>query len=246
MFLAAMQIATASPVLVPDTNENSTEIVMVQPGLDVFFSQADAFISKVVENGKVDYAGIKSNPQDLRDLTEMIGNADLSAADKNTETAFYLNAYNISVISGVVEKYPIGSPLDISGFFDAKKYKIAGEYLTLNDLENKKLRPDPRVHFSLVCAANGCPKIMDGAFMPDKVQTQLDSQVKKAMNDSNFTRVDAGAKNYKISHIFEWYNADFTQNGNTVLKFINQYRDADIPADYSQLYYEYDWKLNAR
>ena len=43
--------------------------------------------------------------------------------------------------------------------FDSKKFQLAGEKLTLNQIEKQKLKPeiDPRVHFVLVCAALSCP-----------------------------------------------------------------------------------------
>lgn len=230
----------------PDTNENEIEVLFT-PSLDEFFTIADQFFATHVADGKVDYAGIKSNRIILDQLDGMIGSADLSASDANTKTAFYINAYNILVIKSVVNKYPINKPTDVSGFFDAAKHQIAGEYLTLNDIENKKLRPDPRVHFALVCAAKGCPKIINEAYKPSTVQAQLDRQTKRAMNDASFIKVDDAAKSVKVSQIFDWYKADFLkQPGANALGFINQYRDVKIPADYSFGYYEYDWNLNKK
>jgi hypothetical protein len=230
----------------PDTNENDPA-ASVTFSLDDFFTAANTFLSAYVADGKVDYAGIKSEQSSIQKLTDAIASADLSAAGQNTKIAFYLNAYNLLVIKSVVDKLPINSPLDVPGFFDTKKHNVAGEYLTLNDIENKKLRPDPRVHFALVCAARGCPKIINEAYMPSTVQDQLTRQTKKAMNDASFIKVDNTAKTVKISKIFDWYKDDFLkQPGTTALTFINQYRDVKIPADYSLGYYEYDWSLNKK
>lgn len=234
------------PVPKPDTNENQIE-VFYEPSLDDFFTIADQFFASHVTDGKVDYTTIKSDRTILDQLDGMIGSADLSSSDANTKTAFYLNAYNLLVIKSVINKYPINKPTDVSGFFDATKHQIAGEYLTLNEIENKKLRPDPRVHFSLVCAAKGCPKIINEAFKPSTVQAQLDRQAKRAMNDASFIKVDDATKSVKISQIFEWYRADFIkQPGANALVFINQYRDVRIPPDYSVGFYEYDWNLNKK
>ncbi|MFI5171026.1 MAG: DUF547 domain-containing protein [Chitinophagales bacterium] len=229
----------------PDTNENEIA-VPVAPSLDDFFNYANTFLGKYISDGKVDYTAINSETTTLNQLVENIASADLSASDKNTSTAFYLNAYNILVIKSVVDNMPISSPLDVKGFFDTKKYKVAGSYMTLNDIENNKLRPDARVHFSLVCAAKGCPKISSEAFMPKKVQDQLNTQTKKAMNNTSFIKVDDSAKTVKISHIFEWYKEDFTKDSGTVIDFINKYRDTKIPSSYTQDYYEYNWSLNSK
>ncbi len=214
--------------------------------LNEFFSNSNTFFGKYVSNGKVDYALIGKQKAELVTLINMIEKADVSKADKNTKTAFYLNAYNLLTINSVVMNMPIKSPLDVKGFFDAKPHNIAGNMITLNDIENKFLRPDPRVHFALVCAAIGCPKLMSEAYMPDKVQTQLINQTKKAMNDASFIKVDDSAKTVAISQLFDWYKDDFVNNTGTVINFINKFRNTPIPADYTITFYNYDWNLNIK
>lgn len=71
---------------------------------------------KYVSNGKVDYALIGKQKAELVTLINMIEKADVSKADKNTKTAFYLNAYNLLTINSVVMNMPIKSPLDVKGF----------------------------------------------------------------------------------------------------------------------------------
>ena len=56
---------------------------------------------------------------------------DLSSAGSKEKQSFYINAYNLTVIKAVVDNYPIDSPMDVSGFFDAKKYSMAGESLDI-------------------------------------------------------------------------------------------------------------------
>ncbi|MFN3941001.1 MAG: DUF547 domain-containing protein, partial [Chitinophagales bacterium] len=214
--------------------------------LSIFFNKANTFMSTYVANGKVNYKALVADPASLNALTEMIATADLSNADRNTRIAFYINAYNILTIKTVVANMPIKSPLDVPGFFDKKQHDVAGVKLTLNDIENSMLRPDARVHFVLVCAANGCPVIMNEAYMPDKVQNQLNVQTKKALSDPNFIRVDAASKSVAISQIFDWYKDDFIKDAGTVTSFINKFRTAPIPADYKVVTYDYDWNLNIK
>lgn len=230
----------------PDSNENAQITAVTPAGLDDFFAATNTFLGKYVSEGKVDYAAIKAEGTTISKLYETIGSADLSAADKNTKTAFYLNAYNIIVIQSVIKNMPVAKPTDIKGFFDATKHNVAGSYMTLNDIENNKLRPDARVHFSLVCAAKGCPKIASEAFMPETVDAQLTTLTKKAMNDASFIKVDNTNKVVKISQIFEWYNPDFVKASGSPLAFINTYRDSKIPEGYKVEYYTYDWSLNSK
>lgn len=244
LLLATGTFAAGTAQFAGDTNENNHEIQV--PGLSEFFNYANSFFGKYVREGRVDYPSIHADPTALHTLTKIIGNADLRDVDQDTKLAFYLDAYNILVIASVIDHFPLSSPLDVKGFFDTEKHLVAGEYLTLNDLENTKLRPDPRVHFSLVCAARGCPKIQANAFMPNSVQTQLDQRTKLALNDPDFIRIDQASKTAQISQIFDWYKDDFVKNAGSVRDFINAHRDNPIPADYSVSTYTYDWKLNTK
>ncbi len=215
-------------------------------GTSEFFSKADDFLKTHVKNGRVDYKTIKENPAELNALVEMAKGISVSKDNAAEYQAFWINGYNILVINSVVENYPLKSPLDVVGFFDKTKCNIGGEDITLNDIENKLLRKnfpaEPRFHFVLVCAGLGCPPIIDQAYMPDTLDAQLEKQTKLALNDPIFIQVSKGRT--KISQIFEWYNADFTQNGQSLADFINTYRTEKLPENTKISYYNYDWTLN--
>ena len=53
-----------------------------------FFSNADAFFKKEVENSRVDYASVKNNP-DLATLIMLVENASISNLDATTKKAFF-------------------------------------------------------------------------------------------------------------------------------------------------------------
>lgn len=214
--------------------------------LDGFFDKSDRFLKANVVSGKVKYASVKSSPSLLNELVAEIGTTKLTGKSKNEKLAFYINSYNILVINAIVKSYPVNSPMDIAGFFDKKKHLIAGEYLTLNDLENKKVRiyKDARIHFALVCAAISCPKLYSKAYRPTTVSSYLQSQTVKALNDGNFIRVKPNSKTVYISEIFKWYKQDFVTSEQGIIDYINKYRTSKILADYEVKYYPYSWKLN--
>ena len=211
-----------------------------------FFAETDAFLKSHVKDGTVDYKAIKENPNDLNALVEMAKGITVSKDDAEEYQAFWINGYNILVIKGIVENYPLKSPLDVKGFFDKKKCNIGGEDITLNDIENELLRKnfpnEPRFHFVLVCGGLGCPPIINEAYKPDMLDAQLQKQTKRALNDPEFIRVNKNKA--KISQIFEWYTGDFTQNGRTLVDFINVYRTEKLPENTKTSYYPYDWTLN--
>jgi hypothetical protein len=152
----------------------------------------------------------------------------------NERKAYLINAYNLLVINEALEHYPLKSVLDVSGFFDGKKQQVGGRSLTLNQLEKDLLLknfPDARLHFVLVCGALGCPPITSFAYQPATLESQLDQQTRKALNNASFIRVSEGGQSVGLSQIFSWYANDFGGSKANVLSFINKYRKSPIPAD---------------
>lgn len=217
-------------------------------GSHSFQEEAHALLEqRVSDRGMVDYQGILDNRDRIDQLYQQISDMSLADASDAEKKAFYINAYNIATIHQVIENYPVASPTDVDGFFDKKKHTIAGEQLTLNELEKKKLLEpykDPRVHFVLVCAAVSCPPLASFAYEADKLEEQLEEKTRQALNNDAFVRVMDDKKSVELSKIFEWYQSDFTGQSPSLVAYVNQYRDQKIPADYQIGHYEYDWTLN--
>ena len=219
--------------------KNSLIIVLVVSGLfsakaqtlNDFFTQTDAFLKSYVVKGKVDYKAVKENVVSLNTILTIADQITVDQTDAKNYQAFWINAYNLSVIKGIVDNYPIASPLDKAGFFDKTTYSLAGQKVTLNTIENELLRAkfnDARFHFVLVCGAIGCPPLIANAYLPKTLEAQLEQQTKTV----------------EASEIMKWYNEDFVQNGMTEIQFINKYRANTIPENYKLKYFSYNWKLN--
>ncbi|WP_046756268.1 DUF547 domain-containing protein [Kordia jejudonensis] len=211
-----------------------------------FFKASDAFFKEHVKDGKVNYKAIKKNTAELDKILASTNTISVAKSDAETFQAFWINVYNLSVIKGIVENYPVKSPLDINGFFDKTQHAVGGKKITLNDIEHKLLRGnfnDARFHFVLVCAGLGCPPIIAEAYMPNTLDSQLDRQTRIALNNDDFIKVNAKKKRVQLSEIMKWYKEDFTQNGNEI-DFINKYREEKIAEKSKISYYPYNWKLN--
>lgn len=214
---------------------------------DQFFDEANAFFNTYVSDGKVDYAAIHSNSKALQSVLAKAKIFRITPSDQKIYQAFWINAYNLSVIKGIIDNYPIKSPLDKKGFFDEVTYDLGGTSITLNDIENKKLRAkfdDPRFHFVLVCGAKGCPPLISKAYRPDELESLLEQQTIKALNDSSFIRVSNNE--ISLSEIFKWYKEDFVKDGKTEIDFLNTYRKEKVSKSASVTYYFYDWRLNSK
>lgn len=227
-----------SPLLAqPASDENS----------DAFFEAANQFFAQYVVDKRLKYAEIKAQPAVLNKLIEQLAQYSLEGKSPAWQQAFWINAYNLCVIQGVVQAYPMRSPQEVPGFFEQPGYKVAGQTLSLNQLEKQQLFEafgDPRFHFVLVCAAVSCPPLAAFAYQPDKLDQQLDEQTRLALNDDGFVRVNHAAKKIQLSQIFNWYAHHFGGSQQAIRNFINQYRKQPLPESYSLGYYPYDWSLN--
>ena len=215
----------------------------------LFFDHADQLLRAYVEEGKVLYEILAEDRELLNELTREIGDFSVQGRSPEEEKAFYINAYNLLVIKEVTDHYPVASPLDIEGFFDHVKQKLAGRMLTLNELEKEVLMKkffDPRLHFVLVCAANGCPPIPALAFRPDNVESMIQKATIDALNNDAYIRIDRKAKTVALPMIFKWYRDDFLREAPDLISFINRYRQEGIPDNFRITYYPYDWSLNIK
>ena len=205
------------------------------------------FFKSYVSNGKIDYTVIHRGPDRLNDLLAKAERIRVHRSNPAEYKAFWINAYNLTVIKGIIDNYPLNSPLDVKGFFDEIRYDLGGVSITLNEIENTKLRAvfdEPRIHFVLVCGALGCPPIISEAYIPSSLEQQLYRQTKKALNDPAFIRVSKGEVG--LSEIFKWYREDFVKDGQSELDYINRFRKETIAADAQISYYPYNWKLNSK
>jgi len=213
----------------------------------LFFDEAEAVFSNFVIDGSVDYKALLSHPGQLEKALAVAKDVRVSSNDKNTYKAFWINAYNLAVLKGVIDNYPLKSPLDKAGFFDKTTYDLGGKSITLNDIENKMLRAkfdDARMHFVLVCGAKGCPSLLSKSYLPSNVEKLLEQQTIKALNNSSFIKVSEGK--VAFSEIFKWYKEDFVKEGQTEIDFLNKYRKEKVPANAKVTYYSYDWRVNSK
>lgn len=216
-------------------------------------SKFDALLQKYVdETGMVNYDGFKSN-KDFNDYLKSIENADLKNFSDNEKLSFYINAYNANVIKNVLNHLPINSPMDVDGFFNKIKHRIAGKEVTLDELEHKyTLKIEPVLsHFGLVCAAKSCPKLINKAYNSKTVFHQLEENAIIFLNDSEKNRLDKENKILYLSEIFKWFKKSFIKKygslKNTAINFLNN--DDALFLQKSEVeikFNKYNWQLNSQ
>jgi hypothetical protein len=239
--------------------------------LSVFVLQAGAadvvdhrtystLLEKYVVDGRVDYLGWKE--KDLAIFEQYIKSLDkasLNGLSTNERKAFWVNAYNALTIYAVLRHIPANGLLArvfsvqmVPGFFDKLTYAVAGEELTLNDIENRKLRAafgDPRIHFVLVCASRSCPKIENTPLEGTGLDERLDSAARNFIQDISRNRLDQKSDILYLSEIFKWYDSDFIASAGTAIDFVKRYIEKEEGEYLSghkvqTKYLFYDWLVN--
>jgi hypothetical protein len=213
----------------------------------------DALLSvNVNDSGMVNYRSFINN-QKFATYLKAIENADISGFTKEEKLAFYINAYNATVIKNVIDHLPINSPMDVDGFFNKKKHTIAGKEITLDELEhNYALKIEPVLsHFGLVCAAFSCPKLIRTAYEGESVLKQLEKNGRIYFNDLDKNRIDRENNILYLSEIFKWFRDSFAKKygslKETAIHFLND-DDSNflMKNEVSVKYLKYNWKLNTQ
>ena len=145
------------------------------------------------------------NKKKLLTLLKAIENADVSGFTKEEKLAFYINAYNATVIKNVIDHLPINSPMDVDGFFSKIKHTIAGKEITLDELEHQYALNIEHVlsHFGFVCAAGRCTKLIRTIYKGGSVIKQLEENGRIYFNDSYTDRLDKENYILYLSEIFK-------------------------------------------
>ncbi|MFY0601420.1 MAG: DUF547 domain-containing protein [Cyclobacteriaceae bacterium] len=212
-----------------------------------FFDTTDRFLKQYVDEGKVDYKSLVNNRSLLDSLIVGVSQMNLNDSSDAFKKAFYIDSYNLLVIKGVLDNYPISSPLDVKGFFKEKKQIVANTEMTLDELEFGvlfNLYRDLRFHFVLNCGAKSCPTLFSRAIRPDGLESQLNFSTIMVMDRDDFVLIDYANDKVIVSRIFEWYRDMFEDGGTTIRRFINDHRFETLPSGYEIVFDEYDWRLN--
>ena len=232
---------------------------------DFSYDDWNVVLEKYVDdNGLVDYLGLAA---DRQALDRFVGQVETTGPKSDPDAfptredrlAYYINAYNAHVFSGVLDLGPdaktvwgfTGTGL---GFFVRMKVIVDGETMSLKSLEDDLIREgfkDPRIHAALNCASVGCPKLPAEAFLPERLEEQLDAEMAKFVNEERNCKIDAAAGTATLSKIFDWFRGDFEEyemahGGGGLREYINRYRPADsqLSADLKLKFSKYDKSLN--
>ena len=229
---------------------------------DVSHQAWDELLRRYVDpDGLVDYVRWKQSADDVRRLDDYL--EALSRADERRETtssqrlAFWVNAYNAVTVRGILREYPTASIQNhvarVWGYNLWRDLKLIGgdRRISLGEIEHAVLRPmhEPRIHFAIVCASRGCPRLLNEAYSAERMEDQLHRNTLAFFADPTKCSADEARHELQLSPILTWYAADFGASTPAVLQRIADWLPESAQAvarspNARVSYLDYDWSLN--
>ncbi len=220
-------------------------------------SALDTLLTRHVDaDGWVDYEGLDADAARLDAYLEAVAAAPFDRMSRDEKLALLINAYNAATLRLILDFRPVKSIKDIpaANRWDHRRWKVGGKTMSLSDIEHKQIRPkfdEPRIHFALVCAAVGCPKLRNEAFVAARLDAQLDDQMRYAHSHDRWLDFDSDSGVLRLTKLYDWYGGDFTQSGDTVEAYAAQYAPSlrqalDAGRRVTVRWLAYDWDLNSR
>ena len=226
-----------------DTAQMKREnLPQITPALS--FADWDNILQKFVSpEGHVNYKGLIKHITDLNlALTYFSKNMPDEKWSRNEKLAYWVNTYNAFTLKLIVDNYPVKKITDLDGgkTWDVKRIELGGKRYSLNQIENEIIRPkfkEARIHFAINCAAKSCPPLFNQAFVPEKLDDQLESRTRSFIQNETFNQISK--EKLVLSRIFDWYAADFGD----LKRFLEKYSDQKI-SNALISFNEYNWALN--
>jgi len=261
MIVAASAIAwrVSRPTILVGRTWPAAERVAIS---DVSHQRWDELLRRYVDaDGFVDYTGWKQSSEDVRQLDEYL--AALSRADDTRDAtveqrlAFWINAYNAVTVRGILREYPTTSIQNhvarVWGYniWRDLKLMVGDRRYSLGEIEHSVLRRmnEPRIHFAIVCASLGCPRLLNEAYSAERLEEQLSRNTLAFFADPTKCSVDAAQNELHLSPILSWFATDFGASTPAVLQRIAGWLPESAQAvaqskDVRVKYLDYDWSLN--
>lgn len=212
----------------------------------------------VDQDGNVEYCSWKSGPDREQLLTYLrtAGGILDDHSSRDEQIAFWINLYNALTVEGILREYPTPSILDHVrplgyNIWDDLQLEIAGKWYSLSDIEHRVLRlmKEPRIHFAIVCASRGCPRLRPEAYVGNRLDEQLTDNAKRFFARSERFQVSTAERTYFVSPILKWFAIDFgatdADRFDTIAPYLPISTDQKKQMrNWPVQYLSYDWSLN--
>lgn len=182
----------------------------------------------------------------------------------DAKKTFFINIYNSFVIYALTKDVKLFD--DRGAFFKAEQFKIAGNKVSLDDIEHDFLRRsslklglgkihkifpgklerkfrvenvDWRIHFSLNCGAKSCPPVF--AYEYDKIESQINESAEMYFKANS--KFDKKENTLFVPVLMSWFRGDFGSKKG-VKRIAKQFGVIDQDINPSIKYNDYDWTVD--
>jgi len=188
---------------------------------------ADFFSTYIDDYGRVDYKTLRRKRLDLISAQSQYSDVKPDVYNnwaKEDKLAFWINTFNLCIIRGIVDNYPIipsrfkvifypaNSIMQIDGIWDKMPFNIMGENYTLTEIEQKILRTqfeEPRICLAISYASEGSAPMRREPYTGAKLDGQLNDQAKRFLATEIGFKIDRNEPALYLSPVFDWYSAKF-------------------------------------
>lgn len=166
---------------------------------------------------KLQSEGVQSLPgatSDLETYRDAVSSIDPDHLARQESLAFWVNLYNAGALhrAGRALSSDYDSVLRVPDAFSAPWATVAGETMSLDDIEHGKIRRfgDPRIHGALVCGSVSCPTLRGEPFRGGALEEQLDDQMRSFLSRGG-ARLDRTTNTLHLTRVLKWYGGDFVR-----------------------------------
>ena len=258
LFVLPVQAAHADPdeiLIRPDAAVSAP----VKDGR-VDHSAWDALLQRYVNDaGRVNYRQWKAQSRDelRRYLESMAAVSPNALSDGGERIAYWINVYNALTVHGMLEFYPTRSIKDHVSYFYGfhfwkdTRIRVSGKRRSLDAIEHQILRKagEPRIHFAIVCASIGCPRLWNHAYTGEGLDMQLDANARHFFAQAQNYRLDRASSRLYLSSIFDWFGKDFGAGEGALRNVVARYVSAEDARYLKERtpkvgFLPYDWNIN--
>ena len=185
-------------------------------------------------------------------------------SNDDRKKTFFINLYNSLVIYALRKNEKLFE--DRGAFFSTKQFKLAGNDVSLDNIEHDYLRHssvkwglgifhkifpsslekkfrvakvDWRIHFSLNCGAKSCPPVF--AYSLENIEAEMNDAAKKYLEKN--TTYDSAKNELAVPVLMSWFRNDFG-NKRGVKRICRNFGIIEEDSNPSISYNSYDWTLD--
>ncbi|MFM8475884.1 MAG: DUF547 domain-containing protein [Planctomycetaceae bacterium] len=210
----------------------------------------------------VNYAAWHKSPQDRGQLQQYLSRLSQASpgikASRAGQLAFWINAYNATTLEGILQVYPTTSIRNhtarVAGYNIWKDLPllVGGNLHSLDAMEHQVLRKmgEPGIHFAIVCASIGCPRLLNEAYVPDRLEEQLAMNTRDFFSRPQNFQLDKSGTMH-VSSILDWFGGDFGDSQQAQFTELQQYLPENaqriaVSPNARVVFQDYNWSLNAQ